>query len=108
MTPNHREPAPAHLSGRSREFWVQVVEMYALDEPPARALLQLACEALDRVDEARAVLARDGLTVLDKYGQCKPHPAVSIERQSSIAAARFLRELRVVDPVPEPRPARLA
>ena len=75
-----------------------MVERYVLDDPPARELLRLACEALDRAGQACEVLDAEGLTIRDRYGQVRPHPAASIEIQSRTAVARLLRELRVLDP----------
>jgi phage terminase small subunit len=66
-------------------------------------LLRRLCEAMDRADEARALLAADGLTTVDRYGQVKPHPAVNIERDARIAIARLIRELRLAGDESEPR-----
>jgi hypothetical protein len=70
------------------------VEDYGLhDEPHALAVLRMACEALDRADEARKVLDRDGLTVAGTGGTTKTHPAVAVEHDSAVRAARLFREL---------------
>ena len=95
------ERPPEHLSAASQAFWRRMLNEYALDEAPARELLRLACEALDRCEEARAVLAADGLVTTDRYGQSKPHPAAAVEQSSRLAVARLLRELRVLEPVPD-------
>jgi phage terminase small subunit len=101
------ESPPAHLGEHSAAFWRRMVEDYDLDEAPARELLRLACEAMDRAEQARAQLDVDGLTITDRYGQVKPHPAASIEVQNRTAVARLLRELRVTDPPEEERVPRL-
>lgn len=90
---------PSHLSAGSQAFWSRVVTDYELDEAPARELLRLCCEAMDRCEQARAQLERDGLTVTDRYGQTKPHPCAVIETQNRLAVARLLRELRVLEPI---------
>jgi hypothetical protein len=51
--------APKHLTVTSRAFWASVVADYDL-EPHHLAILQAACEARDRLDEARAAIDRDG------------------------------------------------
>jgi hypothetical protein len=101
------ESPPEHLSERSSEFWRAMVADFTLDDAPARELLLRACEAMDRADQARIVLDRDGLTVTDRYGQIRPHPAASIEVQNRGAVARLLRELRVTDPPEDERVPRL-
>lgn len=108
MTIEHELPAaPEHLSERSSSLWADVVVEYDL-APHQLELLQRACEAADRADEARDLLAADGLVVTDRYGQVKPHPAAAIERDSRIAEARLLRELALEPGSGEddPRPPR--
>lgn len=97
---------PDHLNDRSAAFWSRMIADYDLEDPPARELLLRACEAMTRLDQARSLLDSEGLTVEDRYGQVKPHPATSVETQSRIAVARLLRELRVLDPPDDPRPPR--
>ncbi len=75
------EPAP-HLSARSTALWRELV--------PSRArsagrlvLLQSALEALDRADQAREVLDREGLTTTTKRsGVVHLHPLVRVEKDS--------------------------
>lgn len=104
MTDKH--PAPKHLSRRSRAFWKSAIEDYDLALPHLELLRRL-CEAMDRCDQARELLDAEGLTVTDRYGQVKPHPAATIETQSRIAVARLTRELDFEgEPGPDPRPPR--
>ena len=100
--PSVRKP-PDHLSALARAFWQSVVTEYQVDDAPALELLRLAAEALDRGAQARDVLDRDGITCVDRWGQVRAHPACAIERDSRIGVARLLRELRVLDAVPESR-----
>lgn len=55
-------------------------------------LLRLAAEALDRAEEGRVLVAREGMIVPTTAGGSKTHPAIGIERDSRIAFARLLRE----------------
>jgi P27 family predicted phage terminase small subunit len=83
---------PSHLSPSAAKWWSSAVEAYELHEHHLR-LLQLACEAWDRSQEARALLDEEGLTVRTETGGRKAHPAVAIERDARLAVARFIREL---------------
>jgi hypothetical protein len=58
-------------------------------------LLRCALVSLDRADEAAEVIARDGVTVLDRYGTPKSHPAADIEARSRAAYARMVAQLSV-------------
>ena len=84
---------PDHLSPKASAWWSEVTRDYAL-EPHHLHLLQAACEAMDRMAQARAELAAHGsLTFADKNGAIKAHPAEAIERNARIGFARLVREL---------------
>jgi hypothetical protein len=87
--------APKHLSARSKRLYRQLVADYRLDrEAAALETLRLALEALDRTEQARAELARNGGPFyVDRFGQPKTHPAAALERDSRLAALRAFREL---------------
>ncbi|MCP1844409.1 phage terminase small subunit [Bradyrhizobium sp. USDA 4538] len=65
---------------------------YQLD-PHHLRLLQAACEAWDRAEEAQRLLSSDGLVISGREGGMRPHPAVAIRRDAEISFARLLREL---------------
>jgi P27 family predicted phage terminase small subunit len=83
---------PAHLSPSARQWWQTTVEGYVLQEHHLR-LLQLACEAWDEAQKARAQVEREGLTVSGREGGMRPHPCIAIERDARLAVARLVREL---------------
>ena len=98
MGEDGREP-PAHLTEGSRRFWTSIRGTWQVDDPVALELLTRLCQARDRLDQARVLLDREGLTTTDRYGQTKSHPAVTVETASRIAVSRLLRELELADPV---------
>src|SRR6188768_215256 len=83
---------PSHLSDETRNWWRSVVTTYVLERHHLK-LLQLAGEAWDRAQEARALLAQDGICIGGREGGLRPHPCVAIERDSRLAFARLVREL---------------
>ena len=90
--------APQHLTEATRVWWRAVVREYTL-EPHHMRLLQAAGECWDRLQQARALLDRDGIVIEGREGGMRPHPAAAIERDSRIAFARLIRELDLdVDP----------
>jgi P27 family predicted phage terminase small subunit len=92
MKPPKTPKAPAHLREPTRTWWRSVVRDYQL-EPHHMMLLRAAGECWDRLQEARELLAKDGLTVEGREGGIRPHPAVQIERDARIGFARLIREL---------------
>src|SRR5882672_6190490 len=89
---NRKPSAPPHLSDITRRWWQSVLAEYAL-EPHHLHLLKLACEALDRAEQARQALATNGTTYTDRFGAPRLRPEVSIERDSRLSFARLCREL---------------
>jgi phage terminase small subunit len=87
-----RWKAPAHLAPGTRKWFATVVRDYELEEHHVR-LLTAAGEAWDRMQEARAVIAKDGMTYQDRFNQPKARPEIAIERDSRLGFARLLREL---------------
>ena len=101
MTPK----PPVHLLPETANWWRQITKTYELEGHHLR-LLQLACEAWDRVAAARAVLSEEGMVYHDRFGAPRARPECAIERNSMIAFARLLRELDldVAPPASAPRP----
>ena len=83
---------PKHLKDPGRRLWKRVVTDYAV-EPWQLEVLSAACEALDRMTMAREQLDKDGLMVEHPRFGPKPHPCISVERDSRTAMLRALREL---------------
>jgi P27 family predicted phage terminase small subunit len=82
---------PRHLSAAARKFWRSVLAAYEL-ETHHLAILAAACEAMDRMAEARAAIEADGAYISGRFGM-KAHPALAIERDSRTAMLRAIREL---------------
>jgi phage terminase small subunit len=97
------------LSLEMQTFYRGISRRFDLSEHH-RALLRCACEAHDRMDQARTLVATEGLTTIDRHGMVRPHPAVAIELASRTSFARLLRELGLADDVDSDanRPPRLS
>jgi phage terminase small subunit len=100
--------APRYLQPPTRRWWRRVIEAWQLEEHHIR-LLTLASEAWDRCQQAREVLAVQGLTFEDvKLNRPCARPEVAIERDSRLAFARLLRELDLdIEPPASKRPPAL-
>jgi phage terminase small subunit len=96
-----------HLSEAMQTFCARIRRKYPLS-PHHQLLLVAAGEAHDRAQQARALLATEGLISIDRHGQQRPHPAVAIEQAATIRFARLIRELALEDEVAAgSRPPRL-
>jgi hypothetical protein len=92
---------PADLSADSAAWFRSVVEGWKLEAHHLH-LLALAARALDRCEQAREAIARDGAYFKDARGNPRPHPALRIEVESRRQYASLLRELNLDE---QPAPA---
>jgi len=78
-----------------------LVADYQIDDEGGLALVEVACQAHGRAQEARVQLERDGITVKDRFGQARAHPACAIERDALALLVRTIRAL-ALEPDDEP------
>ncbi len=84
---------PKYLQPATKKWWKSVVSRWIL-EPHHIMTLTAAATAWDRMNQARELLAKHGLTYEDpKLKRPVARPEVSIERDSRLAFVRCLREL---------------
>jgi P27 family predicted phage terminase small subunit len=86
--------APGGLSAEAKRWWRKIVAEWNLDDA-ALLLLENAMSAFDRMREAQAAIAADGITVTDRFGQVKQHPATLVERDSKATLLRHLKSLNL-------------
>jgi P27 family predicted phage terminase small subunit len=84
---------PAGLCQASRAFWTRLVREYDIADAGGLALLELAAQAYRRLVEARGILDKQGVTVMDRHGQVRAHPLVNVERDARIAVVATLKQL---------------
>jgi hypothetical protein len=92
-TPDRPAP-PARYTAEARGLWQDATSGWTIDRVATR-ILGTACEALMRVREAQTILARDGLTLTDRFGQQKVHPMVLVERDAQSTMLTALRHLNL-------------
>jgi P27 family predicted phage terminase small subunit len=86
--------APAHLSTESKRIWKKIFSEYPFEDEAGCLILQTALEAKDRLEEARKIINKEGMQVVDRFGQLKPHPLLTAERDSR---AQFLAGLKALN-----------
>ncbi len=84
----NRSAPPPHLATPERRLWQRLVSDYSIDDSGGQAVLQVACEAAERVRGAREAITRDGLLI-----DGKPHPLLLVERDSRKLFLQAIRQL---------------
>jgi P27 family predicted phage terminase small subunit len=79
--PTRRPPAPDHLDKPEQKIWKHVLDDYGLANIAIDVLVS-ALEAHQRSRQCREVIDRDGMTVVGRDNQVKPHPLLSAERDA--------------------------
>ena len=95
---------PRELNTRGRKFWRQITTDFDLTEHHHFELLKQACFCLDRVETARKTLEKEGLFVLNRFNECREHPALKVEKDNRALFARLIRELGLDIVTTESRP----
>ena len=94
-----RPAPPSDLGPAGRELWSKLTTAYRLEDEAGQCVLAIACRAADRADTCRVQVAKDGLTVKDRWRQVRPHPLLAIERSARGQMMQALKQLQL--PIPE-------
>lgn len=81
-----------HLSDEAARRWAKINSEYVLDTA-VQSIFEAGLEAFDRMRQAQAIIAREGLIQVDRFGQAKPHPAVAIERDARAAWRQCIKDM---------------
>lgn len=100
MATRNCEP-PKHFTREAKSLWRRLVNDYEIEDEGGLVLVGIACQAHARAHEARLQIERDGITLEDRFGQAKAHPAFSVERDSLSLMVRTIRAL-ALEPDDEP------
>ena len=101
---NGQPRAPKDLSREGRRLWQCLFDASDIDAV-AEPLLHSFCQHWDTVQQARALLAKEGIILTEKTAagleKRRAHPAVSVERDASAAMMRAWRLLGYDQAPPE-------
>jgi P27 family predicted phage terminase small subunit len=87
-------PAPKQLSREAKSWWRTFVEGWDMDDS-ALLILEGALESFDRMRQAQELIASEGVTCKDRFGQVKQHPATCVERDAKATMLRHLKALNL-------------
>jgi len=104
MTP--KKP-PKHLNSTGRAFWRATLAEYDFEKSHDFQLLEQAAECLDRIEQCRAAVLKDGLFQNDRYGRPCEHDALKVERAQKKLFLSITREMGLSLDRQEPQKRRL-
>ncbi len=87
--------APKVLSTEARRWWRRLTTEFEIGDDAGLLLLQTALESFDRMRECQRSIAADGVTVLDRFRQRKPHPLLAAERDARSQMLLALKNLNL-------------
>jgi P27 family predicted phage terminase small subunit len=90
-----RVDPPKHLKAGARNLWRRLLTDFVIDDSAGLVIVRSVCEAYQRQQEAREIVARDGVIITDRYGVPKAHPACAIERDARSQMLAGLRALKL-------------
>jgi P27 family predicted phage terminase small subunit len=91
-------PAPQGLSPEARRLWKRVLTAWELN-PGEKYVLTQACECLDTLRAAEAIVEKEGQVFTDKYGQPKIHPAALLVRDLRSQLLKSFKQLGLKDEI---------
>ena len=68
---------------------------YGISDSGGLELLETYCRAADRCAGATREIERDGMVTKDRFGQLRPHPLLSVERDSRSQMVQSLKALNL-------------
>jgi P27 family predicted phage terminase small subunit len=86
---------PKGISDEAKAWWKAITTEYAVDDEAGLLLLETALQAFDRLRQAQALIAEYGAVTKDRWGQLRPNPACTIERDSRAAMLAALKALNL-------------
>ena len=87
--------APSHLSGEAKNIWKGIIDEYQISDVAGLKILRVALESFDRAQAAREAINKEGMTILDRWNQIKPHPLLACEIDSRAAFLAGLKALNL-------------
>ena len=86
---------PKHISKEAKGIWRGLLDEYEITDIAGIQILQASLEAFDRAQAARKAIDMDGMTIVDKFNQVKPHVLIACERDSRAAFLAGLKHLNL-------------
>jgi P27 family predicted phage terminase small subunit len=89
---------PDGISPEAKTWWKKLTSAYVFSDPDSIMLLNSVMECFDRMNEARTLVAKEGLVATNRLGEQKPHPGLRVEAMARDAMHRALKQLSLDPP----------
>lgn len=86
---------PLGLSKESREIWKKLIAEYGFEDQGGLELLKIYCQTSDRAKDCRKEIDKEGMQVKDRFGQLKPHPLLTAEKEARSIMLAALRQMNL-------------
>jgi P27 family predicted phage terminase small subunit len=98
---------PKNLKTAGRNFWKNVQKEYEFVKSHDFELLSQAAECVDRMQQCREIVERDGMFQLNRNGNTVESPALKIEKDQKRLFLSIIRELGLTLAPQNPQKGRL-
>ena len=88
-------PEVEALSPEAQKLHARLTKEWNLTDGAGQITLLTACQSLDRLREAQAVLKAEGCITKDRFGCPKAHPASTIEREARAGLLACMKMLNL-------------
>ncbi len=95
-------PAPRELAKAGKRLWRSVVTSYGLTDADLE-VLRVAAMAADRLDQAQARIAEEGVVIPGRFGNPVTNPASAIAKEASATINASMKLLDLPDPGGPPK-----
>jgi phage terminase small subunit len=83
------------LSKQANKIYEDIRQEYGIDDPAGLLILQIVAESWDMYKIAEADVLKNGISLMDRYGQSKANPAASVMRDSKSQILLGLKQLNL-------------
>ena len=86
---------PKSLSKGAQKQWKELQIDFDITDKHGLLLLQTAFEAYDRMKQCQEIIKKEGMQVLDRFGQQKAHSLCIVERDSRTSMLAAFKALNL-------------
>jgi hypothetical protein len=87
------EKPPKSLKTPGRKYWTDLQAAYGIRDAAGLQYLRKASELEDQIVELSAQIKREGRTFIDRFGQIKAHPLLSVLRDARSSQLQAMKAL---------------